>query len=91
VVTPAAKRQAVLHLQTVFDVSQRRACEALALSLNLSCLRQNNAACIHLRPRPQANTDASRTKPKVSGSATAKSSDYAGQRYEVAKKALWNH
>jgi hypothetical protein len=31
VVTPAAKQQAALHLQTVFDVSQRRACDALGV------------------------------------------------------------
>jgi putative transposase len=29
--TPGAKRQAVAHLQEVFEVSQRRACEALGV------------------------------------------------------------
>jgi len=31
VVTPAAKRQAVAHLQAVFDVSERRACDVLGV------------------------------------------------------------
>jgi putative transposase len=31
VVTPAAKRQAVAHLQAAFDVSERRACDVLGV------------------------------------------------------------
>ncbi len=33
--TPAAKQQVVLHLQTVFHVSQRRACDALGVDRTL--------------------------------------------------------
>lgn len=34
-VTPAAKRQAVIHLQAIFDVSQRRACDVLGVDRTL--------------------------------------------------------
>jgi len=35
VVTPAAKRQAVIHLQATFEVSQRRACDVLGVDRTL--------------------------------------------------------
>ena len=34
-VTPAAKRQAVIHLQATFEVSQRRACDVLGVDRTL--------------------------------------------------------
>ena len=53
VVTPAAKRQAVLHLQTVFDVSQRRACDALGVDRTMVryASRRSDDAAIRERMR----------------------------------------
>ena len=52
-VTPAAKRQAVLHLQTVFDVSQRRACDALGVDRTMVryASRRSDDAAIRERMR----------------------------------------
>ncbi len=51
--TPAAKRQAVLHFQTVFDVSQRRACDALGVDRTMVryARRRTDDAAIRERMR----------------------------------------
>ena len=40
---PALKRQAVLHHQTVFDVSQRRACDGLDVDLTMARYYQSTS------------------------------------------------
>ena len=52
-VTPAAKRQAASHLQTVFNVSQRRACDALGVDRTMIryASRRSDDAAVRERMR----------------------------------------
>ena len=49
-VTPAAKREAVAHLRSAFDMSERRACRTIGcvrMTVRYRCHRPDDANCGH--------------------------------------------
>ena len=50
-VTPAAKREAVAHLRTAFDMSERRACKIIGCVRTTMRYRSRRSADAELRAR----------------------------------------
>jgi hypothetical protein len=68
-VTPAAKREAIAHLRSAFDMSERRACRTIGcvrMTVRYRCRRPDDAALRRrLRALAHVYGPAARCKPKV--------------------------